>query len=75
VHVTSFITLTEKKTRGSGLSNLECTQESMWKVVAVLSSPPVMSLMSLRNISLWCSFSTSTAPTGPNDAGTDIFPS
>lgn len=56
--------------RFSGLSNLECTQELQSKVTAVLLSPPVTSLISLMKTSLWCSFSTSTAPTGPNDAGT-----
>lgn len=60
-----------KKTRRSGLSNLECAQELQSKVTAVLSSSPVTSLISLMNISLWCSFSTITAPTGPNDAGTE----
>jgi hypothetical protein len=56
--------------RFSGLSNLECTQELQPKVTAVLLSLPVTSLISLMKISLWCSFSSSTAPTGPNDAGT-----
>lgn len=63
-------TLTVKKMRRSGLSNLEWTQELQSKVTAEESSAPVTRRISLTNISRWCSFSTSTAPTGPNVAGT-----
>lgn len=56
------VTLGGKKTLFWGLSNLEWTQELQ---LMVIGSVRPSSRISTKNIALWCSFSTTTAPISP----------